>query len=262
MTNPTPLGEIVGQIGETRPARCTCGASFTQHAFLAGRWMPLKCERCRGIEEQEHASGAEAARRELVLAELDVPKLYRNVSLGTFEFHGSTDQREKQGRVLQLGRRYVGSWPEVDAVVVFRGAPGTGKGHVMWSIAKYLATECRVSARVCKLPDVVRDLREAWRNEDGPSEHLRLAKYRAPDFLAIDEVSRHAFYGEPRQHLYDLVDHRVERGKPTILTTNEDRAGLAELLGPALVSRAAGSGIWEFGTGDWRLGPPAGGKAE
>lgn len=257
MSDPVSVKDALGESGKTRPATCSCGVAFTQVAFphvTTVRWIPAKCPGCRGIDDVERANSAEDARRALVLAELDVPKLYCNVTLESFQLHGKDEQRDRQGRILQLARRYVASWPDVDAVVVFRGAPGSGKGHVAWSIAKHVALEHRSSARVCKLPDVVRDLREAWRTDDGPSEQARLWKYRLPDLLVVDEVSRHAFYGEPRQHLYDLIDNRVERGKPTILTTNEEPAGLAELLGPALVSRAAGSGLWEFGNADWRLG--------
>jgi len=106
------------------------------------------------------------------------------------------------------------------------------------------------------LSDVVRDVREAWNSheETGHSETQRLSKYRKPDFLAIDEVSRHAFYGVPTQHLYDLIAWREVQCKPTILTTNESGSSLAEFLGPALASRALG---WhppvDFGVTDYRL---------
>ena len=107
------------------------------------------------------------------------------------------------------------------------------------------------------LADIIRDLRESWRrraDDDGPSERQRLAAYRSADLLVIDEVSRHALYGEPTQHLYDLIAPREANLQPTILTTNESAAGLEDLIGPALTSRAAGAGgLWEFGTTDLRI---------
>lgn len=63
----------------------------------------------------------------------------------------------------------------------------------------------------------------------------------------------HAFFGQPTQHLYDLVAWREARLLPTILTTNHAGDGLGGVLGPALLSRAAGwSGVWEFGERDYR----------
>ncbi len=257
MPEPSAVSASLKDFGTERETTCRCGATFTQTKFVH-QWVPDFCAKCRGVHEADRVASTREAVSTVRLGELEVPQLYRDVTLESFELHGDRGQQERQGRILQLARRYLGAWPDVPAVLVFRGGPGTGKGHVTWSLAKQLVTQLSATARVCKLPDVVRDLREAWRNDEGPSEIARLKSYRAPDFLAIDEVSRHAFYGEPRQHLYDLIDHRVERGKATLLTTNEDPAGLAEILGPALVSRTAGSGIWEFGNADFRLRPMAG----
>jgi DNA replication protein DnaC len=256
MPEPTAISETLKDFGAQREQTCSCGATFTQ-TKMVHVWRPDFCSKCRGLHEVDRTESTRAAARTVLLGALEIPPLYEHVTLETFELHGDQKQQERQARILQLARRYLASWPDVAGVLVFRGGPGSGKGHVTWSIAKKIASELGASARVCKLPDVVRDLREAWRDETGPSENARLRTYREPDFLAIDEVSRHAFYGEPRQHLYDLIDHRIERGKACLLTTNEDAAGLAEILGPALVSRTAGSGIWEFGNADFRLRPLA-----
>lgn len=253
-TNPTHIGESLADFGQTRDATCRCGAAFTQTRMLKD-WVPWGCDTCRlGFEQRVATSTAETTRA-VRLAQLEIPELYRDVTLESYRHWGSDEQRMRQARLLALARRYLGGWPHVEAVVVFRGAPGTGKGHVAWSLVQELAAQFAITAHVCKLGDAVRDLREAWRSEEGPSERARLLTYRDPDLLVVDEISRHAFYGEPHRHLYDLIDHRVEHCRPTILTTNEEPAGLAELLGPALVSRTAGSGIWEFGTGDFRLRP-------
>jgi hypothetical protein len=256
MTEPTKISESLEQFGQTRESTCRCGATFTQTRMVRD-WVPWGCSKCRGaIDDEIRASTAEAT-RVVQFTALGVPELYRGVRLDSYELWGDYDQKLRQGRMVQLARRYLANWPHVEAVVVFRGAPGTGKGHIAWSLVQQLVTEQRISALVCKLADAVRDLREAWRSDEGPSEAARLLDYRDPDLLVVDEISRHAFYGEPHRHLYDLIDYRVEHCRPTILTTNEDAAGLAEMLGPALVSRSAGSGIWEFGSsGDYRLRPP------
>jgi DNA replication protein DnaC len=140
-------------------------------------------------------------------------------------------------------------------IAVFAGGCGTGKGHLAWSIARALAQTRGVVTKVVVLSDVIRDLREAWNpRDDGPSEAERLGKYRAAELLVIDEVSRHAFFGQPVQHLYDLVAWREVQMRPTILTTNELGDDLVTVLGPALASRAAGwNGFVDFGQADYRL---------
>jgi DNA replication protein DnaC len=190
-------------------------------------------------------------------ASLKVPPKYEGATLESFQFHGNEKNRRTQGRVMQLMRRYIAEWPKVDALLVFRGSYGTGKGHTVYSVAKVIAGTHGATAEVVKCADLIRRLRESWTDREALSEEKVLAHYRALDFLVIDEISKHAFYGQNiHQHLYDVIDHRIEYGRPTILTTNEDDAGLAEILRPALVDRLEGEGgMLEFGDESWRARP-------
>lgn len=271
-TRPTAVAGLIApenaaENGATREGRCECGLVLTQACYF-GVWSPTLCPRCNEAEDARQRAASEAARAEseraAKLKALDVPALYANATLGTLRLHGAEADQKKQARVIQLARRYLAAWPDrrdLDAevlfpqVVIFRGCPGSGKGHVLWALAKEITAAYGDTVRVTVLPDLVRDLRDAWRRERGEaSESARLAKYRTPDLLVIDEVSRHAFHGEPAQHLYDVVAWREQRLLPTILTTNESPDELAALIGPALESRAAAwSGVWDFGESDFRV---------
>jgi DNA replication protein DnaC len=244
-----------------------CGVASQATRFVRGAeedaqkpWTRHRCGDCSTREETraraDHERDMQASKLREHLAALAVPPLYAGATLETFRLTGDEQNRALQTRTLQLARRFVGSWPEVPMIVVCLGVPGSGKGHVVWAIGRALIEAHGASVRVAVLSDVIRDLREAWgaREDGGLSEAQRLAKYRGADLLVIDEVSRHAFYGQPQQHLYDLVAWRELQFKPTILTTNETGESLAEFLGPALSSRALGWGQpWAFGTVDYRL---------
>lgn len=260
----------------TREATCACGNAFTQRGIVhAGRWTlthPLRCESCQDKAEDrlarsmgEKRENQEAQRRDATVRDIQqavqslaVPPLYAGVTLDGFVLHGGASDQARQGRVLQIGRRFLGTWPEVDSVILLRGGPGTGKGHWAWSVAQALASQ-GVRIAVVKLADLIRELRASWRDRDADSEASVLARYRNQDLLVLDELSRHAFYGERiHQHLYDVLDYRIEHQRPTILTSNEDDAGLEEILRPALVSRLLGNGqVLEFGTADYRMGRAA-----
>jgi DNA replication protein DnaC len=252
---------------QTRDGRCfLCGKPSKETRLVLRKedelekdWLPQPCSTCIDKIEADERQGRSAVTRaetiERLLVDLSVPPLYAAATLQNFVHHGDDDERAKQEAALDFARKYVDSWPNVAPVVLFRGGPGSGKGHVAWSIAKALVERREVSARVAVLSDVIRYLRECWdtRGDAEASEGQRLVRYRRPDLLIIDEVSRHAFYGNPQQHLYDLVAWREVQCKPTILTTNEAGQALAELLGPALSSRALG---WhrplDFGNADFR----------
>jgi DNA replication protein DnaC len=249
---PAPIAESMpAGFGEQREATCGCGAPFTQTKLA--NWTPTRCAECRGVVSADLRDETIDTQLRLRVAALACPPKYLDATIDTFRLHGSDAERKRQVRLTTAARRYLADWPDVPEVLVFRGGPGTGKGHLAWSIAKALIRLHPVDVRFTKLPDVIRDLREAWRSDGGQTEAARLERYRKPDLQIVDEVSRHAFYGEPHRHLYDLIDHRVDHCRPTIITTNETMDGLAEILLPALTSRVASSGLWEFGEADYRL---------
>lgn len=252
-----------------RDATCRqCGRQFEQHVVLLdGRELATgqECEPCIAAREArdserrrqvaaESAAKARAARREAAVAALAVPPLYADVSLTTFRLHGDAEARGRQQRVQAHGLRYLAEWPEVHhRLLVLRGEPGTGKGHWSWSVSKEIAQQGYM-VRVVKLANLIRELRRGWRSSSAASEEETLAAYRSLDLLVIDEVSRHAFYGENiHQHLYDVLDDRIEQCRATILTTNETAEGIESILRPALWSRLHGNGaVLEFGSDDYR----------
>ena len=266
-----PPGKL--SIGEhTEEVSCACGAIYVQqvHTFEGGRvhrhpWFCPDCIAKQGAESsrlRDAMQGAtEEGKRRKRLESLSVPTLYEPVTLENFAFHGSPAERTVQGRILQIARRYLGAWPQVETLLVFRGDPGTGKGHIAWAIAKEIVRQFGGTARVVKLAQLVRELRATWRDGSPRTEEQVLADYRRLDLLVIDEVSRHAFYGQQiHQHLYDVIDDRIEQCAPTILTSNETAEGLEEILRPALWNRLEGAGgIVNFGTASWRSrrGPDA-----
>jgi DNA replication protein DnaC len=260
----------------TRQQQCQCGATFEQRGVriqmndrsMELGWSPKSCPECESraaATDQEARQQASASffaeRRRRAEMSLGIPPLYAEASLDTFQSHGTDEQRAQLGKVRHLAANYLGSWsdtpehlPEHRQLLLFQGHSGSGKGHISWAIARWVVQQYAAEVRVVKLAAIIRDLREAWRDPAGPSEDQRLAAYRRLDLLVIDEVSRHAFYGkEVKQHLYDIVDYRLEQQRPTILTTNEDDDGIGEILGPALMSRLQGAGgIVTFPAVDWR----------
>lgn len=259
---PERVGDLI--VPETVAAPCPrCGADSEGTRWTHGRLLIAKlCVRCakaddatRENEELDRQREALAQRRREALTQLEVLPLYEGASMENFAVAGDTpEQRECQARAREFATRFVRDWPNGPVISVFAGGCGTGKGHLSWAIVRTLAETVGVKSRVAKLSDIIRDIREAWKSNEGPSEAARLARYRLTDLLVIDEVSRHALYGEPKQHLYDLIDWRGERLKPTILTSNESGDDLSALLGVAISSRVAGAGGFvNFGDFDFRI---------
>jgi DNA replication protein DnaC len=234
----------------------TIKSTFTGNPLPVTRTFCDACEEALRIEEAEahEAAQRESAARRVTraIADLAAPAEYAGVTLQHVTFWGSAAQRERTGRALQVARRIVG---EVSAglkpppFVAFIGRPGNGKTMLCWAIATELASRGGHSCRVVRLSAMIRDLRANWGSgtKTGPSDEQRLARYIGLDFLAIDEVSRDAFYGTLRQHLLDVVNARIDERRPTVITSNESIEDLEALLGPALMSRLSLGGVVMFG---------------
>lgn len=267
MSKPDALQKLMPNL-EQQPAACpSCDGPS-----IAVRWAPSdampeslrakmdperpfivqRCNACIAREDAARVAQVELQKRVDALTGLQVPPLYEHATLENFEVGGVRALADAKA----FAARFLRTWPDVPMISLFTGTFGSGKGHIAWAIAKALASTHAVRGKIVVLSDVVRDLRETWGGQktDGPSEGERLAKYRVADLLVIDEVSRHAFFGQPMQHLYDLVAWREVRLKPTIITTNEAGDELAAVLGPALSSRAIGwGGLVKFGDQDYRV---------
>lgn len=261
------LGEAIAGWAETEEREIDCAAGrpgcegrFTQSRpkIHKGRaWKQPICPSCQGQLDQAVAQSEAEERRarslDSRLAVLEVPPAYADASFETFEFHGDEENQVRQRRIVNACRRVVDEWPDVPGIMLFMGGYGTGKGHLAWSIAKQIITEKGEAVRFASLPALIRELREGWSHPAAEPESIVLARYQEPPLLVIDEISRHAYYGEPTPHLYELVNHRLNWRRPTILTTNEDIASLGEALSGPLLSRIEGeNAIWGFGEVDYR----------
>jgi len=266
------ITDVVERFAQTEERNATCVAqregceeNFIQRRSMTmkGRaWSAAICQSCqrqldenvaqRELEEQR----AQGAQRNLEV--LEVPPLYAEAEIANFMPHGGTDNEKRISKIAAGAARYVQRWPNVPGIAVFMGDNGTGKTHLAWAIAKDVVRMHGNTTKVVVLPDLIRELREGWSHPAADPESYVLERYRDPALLVVDEVSRHAYYGEPTQHLYHLINHRMNWLRPTILTTNETIEGLAESLGSALMSRITGEkAIWDFGNVDHRQEKPS-----
>ena len=264
MTKPEKVGDQIRRFKErTHPCGYEGCTTLVEQFYFANMWTPEHCRVCSAnIREKRSMSREERSRVEreqagkAALTNLRVPPLYRDVSLDTFELHGEEPDRKAQAIALTVGRDSLASWPDIGPdrnLITLRGTYGSGKGHWAWSVCKAVAQEHAAAVGFIRLPDLIRELRASWNDSTLASESQVLTRYRKLDLLFIDEVSRHAFYGQGFQHLLDVIDHRVNNQRPTILTTNDNDAALEEILGGATMSRLNGcGGILEFGNSDYR----------
>jgi DNA replication protein DnaC len=139
---------------------------------------------------------------------------------------------------------------------LFVGLPGTGKTRLACNIVRELETHDALYVRQGTLTielranygrrDVYLHRRERRDEDDEDEEQPTLLEtLQELRFLVLDEIGCTALGNDERLLLDELLKHRYDHGKPTILISNLPLNGVQEFLGDALFDRiraAAGGG--------------------
>jgi DNA replication protein DnaC len=123
------------------------------------------------------------------------------------------------------------------------GPVGTGKTGLMVGVLDAARLAC-VDALFVREVDIVRQVRATY---DGVGSETRvIERFEKVPLLGIDDVGK--AYVPQKQNgqdglqwlasiLYTIIDERLTRGRPTLVSTNLDDAALLRRLGDALVDR-------------------------
>lgn len=170
---------------------------------------------------------------------------------------------EDQTRALTVCRDYAESFEtearKSGASLVLSGKPGTGKSHLCAAVIQsVMSADCWPQYVTCM--DMVRMVRATWRKDSDQSEgdvldHLgdRI------DLLVIDEIGMQYGTDGEQTIIFDVLDRRYRERKPSILITNQDKAGFKEFVGERIFDRMTEVARWvPF---DWQSYRPTARKA-
>ena len=121
-------------------------------------------------------------------------------------------------------------------VVFIAGPPGTGKTHLaIATLNRYIAAGNRGSRF---LP--VGEYLQAVKRSFGGESHDPTADVQDSKLLVIDDIGSEMATDWVRDQIYTLISHRLNWGKPTIVTSNLDPEEIAKTYHRRLASRLAG----------------------
>lgn len=118
------------------------------------------------------------------------------------------------------------------------GPPGTGKTRTASALVTALHLEDGVSARIVKARAVIDRIRDSWGRSARERKSDVLHELAEVEVLVLDDIAADlSGTDNERQLLFEVIDARSELGHPTLLTSNEDPAGLLRVLGPRCYDR-------------------------
>lgn len=157
----------------------------------------------------------------------EAPERFFKESLGTYK----TDDDEKRN-ALAKARLFVqavkcGSFQ----TLIFLGNVGTGKTHLACGIIR----ECGGLYRLAS--SIVEELRRAKSFNADKTEAKILDAYGRTSLLIIDEIGRGAVAAEEQYMLYQIINERYNRRKPTVLISNQTKKEFLQYIGIAAADR-------------------------
>lgn len=202
-------------------------------------------EERRLAEWRHRREKAEDERKLAVIRAARIPLRFSGRGLDTFEA-ALTGQKQ----ALTAARSYVQALTDGctgGRGLVFSGRPGTGKTHLAAGILQAVLPGRR--GRYMTAPDLIRSVRATWRPESPEREDEVLERLTAFDVLVVDEVGVNSGTDNEQTILFELIDRRYRALMPTILVTNQDKAGLQRSLGERSFDRLTETARWV--TFDW-----------
>ena len=247
-------GEVEAAIHEAqaRRAAAIAAAGLTEADLEPAYTCPLCGD--RGVKE----GGQMCECRQVILNQLVYEQLCdvspaRECSFANFElrYYGGRD-RAAMGKVLESSQRYVREFGGQSQSLLFTGAPGLGKTHLSLAIAEGVAKAGHLVMYV-SAPHLMDQLELGKFQKDDAALEFREVIFGC-DLLVIDDLGTELVTRYTQAEVYDLVNHRLNTGKPTIINTNLGLQEIERTYSSRVHSRLAGMyAVGQFRGRDIRL---------
>lgn len=223
----------------TRTDTCERHGEYVARNFMGKIWS--KCPACVAEYDAEQKAKADAAAREAKLrawqkriGNAGIPERFQSRSLDNFE--AATDA---QRRALTFAREYAQGFEKVIQTgrsALFVGQPGTGKTHLAVGIGMHLLRKGR-PVLFTTVMRAIRRVKDTWAKGSEETESQAIAALVFPDLLILDEVGVQFGSEFEKNLLFDVLNERYEKRRPTLLMSNLPLDQVRAYLGERVFDR-------------------------
>lgn len=249
------LKKLIDKDRPTEERICPEHGAYTATNFLGEHWTA--CPKCLEIiqEKQEEESLQKQKEAALEREQLKwkakingaaIPERFKDRTLDNYKAK-TTGQK----KALAFSKEYAENFDQVMKAgrsAIFVGKPGTGKTHLAIGIALEIIKQQRSPVFVT-VQRLIRRVKDSWHTKNETESEV-VDVFASPDLLILDEVGVQFGSEFEKQMLFDVLNERYEKLKPSILLSNIPREQLSDYLGERVTDRLRENGGKMIGF-DW-----------
>lgn len=233
------IKEIIKARAAPKPETCETHGEFESKNVFGKVWSdcPVCITESRVKADQEKAE-REAQERQRVwlrrMGDAGIPERFRTRTLACYK---ATTAGQK--RALEFMTEYAEQFSlvsETGRCAILCGLPGTGKTHLSIGVALHIMAAGKVAA-FTTVQRMIRRMKDSWRKDSDESESDVINVLVYPDLLIIDEIGVQFGSEFEKNFMFDLLNERYEKRKPTILLSNLTAPEIKTFLGERVYDR-------------------------
>lgn len=240
------MKSITDIIPEPKPERATETRNCADHGdFQSGNIIGriwTKCPVCnaeaREAEERQQQEAMAKARRDALHAKIDragIPDRFMTRSLKNY-----VAETPAQKAALDFAINYADTFGDVMKTgrsAVFLGRPGTGKTHLACGIGLRVMQNNGANVLFITVMDAMMLIKDSWNKGTQMTEAQAISTLVAPDLLILDEVGVQLGSDFEKTTLFNILNKRYERMRPTIFLSNLTKDEITLYLGERIMDR-------------------------
>ena len=249
------LKKLIDKDRPTEERNCSEHGAYTATNFLGEHWTA--CPKCLEIlqekqeeeilqKEKEAALEREQLKWKAKINGAAIPERFKDRTLDSY-IARTTGQK----KALAFSKEYAENFDQVmkeGRSAIFVGKPGTGKTHLAIGIALEIIKQQRSPVFVT-VQRLIRRVKDSWHTKNETESEV-VDVFASPDLLILDEVGVQFGSEFEKQMLFDVLNERYEKLKPSILLSNIPREQLSDYLGERVTDRLRENGGKMIGF-DW-----------
>lgn len=232
--------DTIGSEIKTRTEHCETHGDYESKCYLGTIWT--KCPIC--AEEKQRAKDAErdAKAKEASLrawankvSDAGIPERFQDRSLQSF-----VASNEGQAYALKFSETYADQFDNVLTTgrsALFIGKPGTGKTHLAAGIGLRIMSRQSRTVLFTTVIRAIRRIKDTWGKASNETETQAIETLVYPDLLILDEVGVQFGSDTEKMILFDVLNSRYEKRRPTLLLSNLTLDEVKAFLGERVFDR-------------------------